>query len=616
MIQQNQMTYKQYAPWLRAAFLFVLALAFFSSSAFATHVRYLHLAWESAGNDDVDFIYISVFRRDGYQGEGDDGHPIIGDVVTETIGGTTLCFGDGNCTGTLDFEVTDFDVDDNFIIVRALDPDTGANRIRHTYEDDGPFVAFSESCCRISAQDFDGTNRHWNNPDGFYRVETLVDPANSTRSPRTDLEPFVTCSINEECSFPIPTLSSGRGNTTRRYRMAEPEEAGGFGFEQPEGDFEATVDPDTGEYIWDTTGADFDEDFANNLYSTQVIIEELDADDEVVEQVGIDFFVRLSDAEGDPPEFEDPEGADEPVNTTPGRPIQIFVSAGGNGSASGVGSLDDDEETFTLNVQSLPSGAEMDPPLPITGTPPVSSTFRWTPDDDQTGEELVTFRARNDATRQVSTLTYTLNVTSEALVVEEGPNPPAANIDADAGDGDVAMLQFEASVPSGSDSDVTVDELTFDTDNLEAVSAINVYTDADGQGTPGDLLGSTTAFSADDEQVTVTFDTSFVMEPGDSQVFVVTYDIEASTSSSGSQPLIALGLIPLALFGLVLVRRSRALPLIAVAFMMVILTACPAAEVAPDTTESSISLSEVSVEEEEVTLIGLPIEGSTVTIRR
>ena len=592
----------------------------FASTAFATHVRYLHLTWQSAGGTDVDFTYITVLRRDGYSGSGADNFAITDDVITEFVGGTQLCFGDGTCTGVLDFVVTDYDVEDNFIIARALDPDTGDQRIRYTYADSETYVAYSQSCCRISHSEFsqgEGLNRHWNNPDGNYRVEAVVEVGSGLRSPRSDLEPLVTCPVGGECSFDIPTLSSGRANTTLSYRMAEPEEASGLagGFEQPEGDFPATIDEATGVYTWDTTGAEFDEEFVNNLYSTQVVIEEVDAADEVVERVGIDFFLRLSDAEGDPPEFAEPEEAEEPVNTTPGRPIQIFVSAGGSANASGIASLNDDEDTITLNVQALPDGAEMDPPLPITGTPPVSSTFNWTPDADQLGEELVTFRARDDASRQVSTLTYTLNVTYDALVVEEGPNPPAATFSADMGDSDVVMMQYEASVPSESNTNVTVETLTFDTDELQGVSAINVYTDPAGDGTPGDLLASTTQFDTGDEQVTMTLSDPFLMEPGDSEVFVVTYDLGAAGASSGTQPLIALGLIPLALFGLGLVRRSRGLTVVAASFTIMLLAAC-AADVAPEPIESTISLTEVGAAEADATMVGLPLEGSTVTIRR
>ena len=614
-------------PALALALAAMLVATLLLGQASASHGRYLHLSWQSLGGNEVEFTYVGVFRRDSpaYSGTGsaDDGYPVTGDTFLETQAsgaGTQLCFGDNECTDVLTFIVTSYDIDNNFVIARAYDPDTEQARIRYTYADAGPYTAYSQECCRtLSDHDPDGNpnNFHWNNPSLNYRVETLVEPGSGVRSPRTDLEPIVTCPLDGECSFDIDNaVLPGRPGTTLRYRLADDQEAtGGQAFTHPAGDFEAEVDEQTGIYTWNTVGAEFNPDYRNNLYSTQVIIEEIDADSEVVGKAGVDFFIRLTDAEGDPPEFEASEAAEEPVATTPGRPIHIFVSAGRGEPANGAALLEENEETITLNVQALPGGAEMDPPLPISGVPPVSSTFTWEPGADQLGEELVTFTATDDETGQVGRLTYTLNVTYDALVVEEGPNPPAATFSADMGDSDVAMMQYGASVPSESSTDVTIETLTFDTDELQGVSTINVYTDPAGDGTPGDLVASTTQFDAGDEQVTMTLTDPFLMEPGDSQVFVVTYDLGTAGASSATQPLIALGLLPLALFGLGLVRRSRGLTVVAAAFTIMLLAAC-AADVAPEPIESTISLTEVGTVEAEATMVGLPLEGSTVTIRR
>ena len=55
--------------------------------------------------------------------------------------------------------------------------------------------------------------------------------------------------------------------------------------------------------------------------------------------------------------------------------------------------------------------------------------------------------------------------------------------------------------------------------------------------------------------------------------------------------------------------------LVIIAIATLMLAAC-AADVAPEPIESTISLTEVGAAEADATMVGLPLEGSTVTIRR
>jgi len=132
-----------------------------------------------------------VFRRNGYSCldptmlttipcSGSDGLPGVDDVISETIGGTTLNWGDGSPpvsspTGQLLYVIREFDPVNNWVAGFALDPaslpalDT---TISHTYDEPGDYTAFIDSCCRISEVLL--VNEHINNPDGGYRVETRI----------------------------------------------------------------------------------------------------------------------------------------------------------------------------------------------------------------------------------------------------------------------------------------------------------------------------------------------------------------------------------------------------------------------------------------------------------
>ncbi len=142
------------------------------AEVFATHFRFGHLTWQTEGADgQVRFTLTGAFRRNGYSGSGSDGYPITGDVIREDIGGTSLCFGDGVCTGTLYFTVTAYDSVNNWIqgVGGVV---AGERTIVHNYRAAGTFIAYSQSCCRISA--LVAPNAHINNPGRGYRVEAQV----------------------------------------------------------------------------------------------------------------------------------------------------------------------------------------------------------------------------------------------------------------------------------------------------------------------------------------------------------------------------------------------------------------------------------------------------------
>src|SRR5262249_28014547 len=156
----------------------------------------------------------------------------------------------------------------------------------------GNYLAFTDSCCRISSQ-FLG-NAHINNPDGGYRVETLVNVGTGNSPPVSTLPPIVVCPINDVCQFFIP---AGDANGDRvRFRLSTPSQASSFGpFRQPGPPFapNSPTISSQGLYTWNTTGATLGPSGSNTLYSTQVTMEDLDSLGQVKSKTALDFLIQL-----------------------------------------------------------------------------------------------------------------------------------------------------------------------------------------------------------------------------------------------------------------------------------------------------------------------------------
>lgn len=383
--------------------------------ALATHFRYTHISWGVVGGTTVEFSIQSSFRRsnspsDGFNPcvnpstntvipcSGAGGLPDVGDVIREDIGDTRFFFGDGSpsvgsgTTGGLFYLVTAIDPANNWTYGRALDTaslPTIDTTIQHTYTP-GTWTARIDSCCRISPAV--APNAHINNPDEPYKVEAVVSIGLNNASATTALPSIVICTQNTACSFLVPATDPD--NDTLRFRLATASEADGGAFTQPgppDAPGGASIDPDTGVYTWNTTGATLGPVNFNTLYSTQVIIEERDpVTDALKGRVAVDFFIQLVPDVSDPPVFSLPAcDAPDPVVLPTGVPASFTVSA----------SDPDAGDTVTLNVAGLPAGASMTPPLPTNGNP-VSSVFSWTPLISDSGNYIVNFSATDQTSRQ------------------------------------------------------------------------------------------------------------------------------------------------------------------------------------------------------------------------
>jgi hypothetical protein len=170
--------------------------------------------------------------------------------------------------------------------------------VSHTYSGGSSWVASLSGCCRLGT-----SNGHVNNPDGSFRVETLVT-TQAASSGSSSSPPIVDCPIDGVCSFTVPFAPPG--GATVSYRLAGGSESGGLTQPgAPQATHEASISTG-GHYTWDTHGASSFGD--PTFYSTQVIVESR-IGNTVVSRSAIDFFLRLTDEVIErQPECEDPDG--------------------------------------------------------------------------------------------------------------------------------------------------------------------------------------------------------------------------------------------------------------------------------------------------------------------
>jgi len=444
-----------------------LSVFLVATAAQATHFRYGHIAWTAGVTaNSVNVRLLNAWRGDGYNGRcvnpvsmtivactGPAGVAGVGDIIFENIGRSRFNWGDGSVLvgssfGPLLYLVTSVDPANNWLSGAAVDPDSLPiaspaepvdTILNHTYDSAGPFTVSLASCCRISR--LLAPNEHINNPGGSYRTETIIDLNAGNNSPSSVQNPVVLCPINSVCNFVIPATDVD--GDTISFRLSTSVEAGGLrGFRQPGTSQSgapglASIDPLTGVYTWDTSGATLASSGRNTLYSTQVMIED------GTTKVPLDFFIRLTTVDFNPPAIQPPANSTPVCNTT------RVVATGEMLTFSVIASDADTDDTVTLNSAGLPSGAFMTPVLPVTGNP-VSGTFSWTPGETQTGNFLVSFSATSSSGGFTQ-----CPVTLEVFTAQKCDVDADRNIDTD----DISLIFAARNTPATNSGDLRdVDE--------------------------------------------------------------------------------------------------------------------------------------------------------------
>jgi uncharacterized repeat protein (TIGR01451 family) len=368
-----------------------LAVGLLVPDSFATHFRFGHLSWEptiTAG--EVRFHLVNAFRRSGYSGSASNGLPRTGDIITETVGATSFMFGDGQSTATLQYRVIAFSESENWLVGEALQPGTTSAGLRHTYAAAVPYnnVGIS-SCCRLSSLN--------NRPDGNYILSTRVTPRDGNRSPVSSLVPIVAVQQGSAAQFSIPAADPDGDRL--RWRLATPVEAGG-GPQPPN----LSVNPDTGEVTWNNLGLD-----TINPWTTQIIVEDLDASGNVRSRTPVDFFLKITTVTPPICTLDPPGPFDVAVNTA------VSFTVTGLHPVPGA--------AVTLNSGGLPGGAVTSPLLPATGPSGVQARFSWTP--TQVGTYQIVFSATgNDGGQALCPVTITVRADADlALTKVATPEP-------------------------------------------------------------------------------------------------------------------------------------------------------------------------------------------------
>ena len=336
-----------------------------------THDRLGQLNWQTMGVNTARITAIAGSRRDF---SGFPSPPNVGDVVPFA----SILFGDGTQSANQNFTCTFVDLINNWVLLEKVET--------HTYASAGPFTASFGTCCRLSPP------LHINNGDQNFRAETIVNFAVTTANPISSLPAIVDCPREGLCSFQIPATDPD--NQVMKYRLATATEAGDFSFVQPgppQAPHLATINRDSGLYTWDTHGAQVNGS-GDSYYSTQVMIENVDAGGRVLTKTPLDFFIRLIPVTNHPPAFIYPPTP--PDNT-------LFTVLEGTNLNFIVRARDTDAgDVVTLNVIGLPAGATFPIPPPALL---VDGVFNWTPTGAQAGSYVLNFTATDQSSSSAFT---------------------------------------------------------------------------------------------------------------------------------------------------------------------------------------------------------------------
>jgi hypothetical protein len=377
----------------------------------AVEFRYGQLSWRKVAPLTAEFIVTCGFKRSNYPGRSRDQFVAVGDRLIDAPTGIVLNFDDdatttapiapvltpaGGIAGNgLEFVVVAIDPTRDLAIARAVDPNTGQDRIRFTYPsqvdqtdlDAGtPWMA----SIGVNANGAAGATGSrpagptvQNNRGGSFRLETTVDLSANGQSAATSMPTQFTVPQTGG-SFFVPGYDADQN--TIRYRLATITEAGGFF--QPNG---VTIDPVTGEYS-------VPPGLAAGLWSTQVVIEEYNGAGLLVGKSPVDFMFEVrANLAGSAPGFKTPPtpAAGSLITAVVGRPLSYLVQAS-----------DPDGEAVTINVTGAPSGARQVASLPTTASL-VQSQLSWTPTQANLGAHSIVYTAEDQSG----------NVTQNAIII-------------------------------------------------------------------------------------------------------------------------------------------------------------------------------------------------------
>ncbi len=421
-----------------AYFVLFLCLVFSlaGSSAFASHLRGTSVSWAPTGVAGTVQFTIQYSQRTSY-GCG------AGACVLNGTVGIPFAFGDGAST-TVNATITSLNAAEDYL--------SATGTVTHTYSDAGPYTAYYLNSARVSTI-ISGSGE-------YMRMETLVSPfANPPNSsPVSSMPAIVTVPLAASTGFTVTAVDpDGDPISFRLSTASEMYNNPSFSCaaEQPPG----LSISNTGQVTWDTTqitqaGCGFAAPASGDLWTVQFMIQDLDANGNVKTKTPLDLIIKFITTTEPLPTVTStaPTG---PITATPGSPVTFTINANDNSPNSRV----------TFNVTGLPVGATATNTNQAL-TPPIGSTFSWTPTASQAGSYVVTYTVTNDTFGQTLS-SYVINVPSALPPVTSCPTSLTAQYNS------ALSIPIQVSDPQSDALTVvwTVDNNLVHTDNVTASSS-------------------------------------------------------------------------------------------------------------------------------------------------
>ncbi len=385
-----------------------------------THFRGNNLEWFPVSATAATFDATWSSRANGCSppiGGSYAGGLAVGHICREVVGTTSLDFGDGTNTGTIQvgggfgfsmwLEVDFVDTPNNFFTGHMVDPftctvdasddlilDGSCSSWTHDYSGSitpafpGPYTADIASAARTGVE--------INNPNQSYEVSTLVDfniPPQPNSSPTTSQQAIQQCPINALCQYQLPIADADGDTLTVRLSLV-----GEWGADDQPGTSGATTCNNaltvstSGLVSWDTTAC------TAGLYSTSQRIEESVGTASPHGYIMVDYLIQLVQQVGNAPVFDVPPM--QPDNTA------FAVQAGVPITPLPVSCSDvDGGDIVTLGNLGLPAGAAL---TAQTGTNPGTQTLTYTPAGP--GVQIISFTCSDNNGNNAAVHDYIFNI--------------------------------------------------------------------------------------------------------------------------------------------------------------------------------------------------------------
>ena len=369
---------------LLSVVLFCLAICLSGSTAFASHLRGTSISWAPTGTTGTIQFTIQYSQRTSFGGcSGTGGACVLGGTV-----GLPFNFGDGSAGITVNATITSVNAAQDYL--------SAVGTVTHTYSAAGPYIAYFENSARVQTIK-SGESQN-------LRMETLVNPFATTAnpSPVASMPAIVTVPLQASTGF---TVNATNPNGDKLgFRLSTASEMYGISSfscvaQQPPG---LSIN-NSGVVTWDTTqitaaGCGFSQPASGDLWTVQFMVEDMDINNNVISKIPVDLIIELIVSTEALPTitFSNPG----PISVNPGTPLTFTISGADTAANSRI----------TFNVAGLPIGASSTN-INQALTPPVSSTFTWTPTTSQVGSYVVTYIATNDTFEQ-TLASVTVNVTN------------------------------------------------------------------------------------------------------------------------------------------------------------------------------------------------------------